>query len=207
MPTERQVSTRSKFYARIGNHGWRGSGYDTFGFRSPSFRKWLGSQLRAKKASILSIGCGAGEVEGHLAASGHDIVGLDLSHAMLKRASRNGLDLAVRADARLLPFGSARFDVAMLIESIGYLELEEVFREARRVLKTGGRLMITSYPARVDAHARYRKWPIDEVMAQLIGAGFAIDECRNLDIKKSGVRDAPSEGRAMLFYLSSSRER
>ncbi|HKT17980.1 MAG TPA: class I SAM-dependent methyltransferase [Stellaceae bacterium] len=207
MPRKRKASSHSPFYTRIGNRGWRKSGYDTFAFRSSAFRKWMGSQLAAGEAAILSVGCGAGELEGELSAAGLTVVGLDLSHAMLRRGLQNGLGMAVQADAAALPFEARTFDAVMFVESIGYLRLDDVFKEARRVLKPDGRLMITSYPAQIDAHARYRKWRIEQVMEAMIAAGFTIASRQYLNIVKNRVNEAPSERRCKLFYLSSSEPR
>jgi ubiquinone/menaquinone biosynthesis C-methylase UbiE len=203
MQKKQKPATRSRFYTDIGTKGWRQTGYDTYGFYSPGFRQWIGSQFPAKKKMILSVGCGTGELEKHLSELRHTVVGLDLSHPMLKRASRHGLDLLVQADAYSLPFRAAQFDVMMLMESIGYLEPAKVFAEARRVLRKRGRLMITTYAAPVDAHARYRKWGMDEIANQLIDAGFRTDEQRYLAVKKISVREVASEDRSGLLYLSS----
>jgi len=203
MPKEQKSPARSKFYTRIGAQGWRQSGYDTFTYDSPFFRRWIATQLAAKRIEILSIGCGAGELEHELTASGHAVTGLDLSHPMLKRAARKGLDRLVQADARALPFAAARFDLVMIMESIGYLELDAVFKEARRVLRKRGRFLITSYGASVDAHTRYRKWTMADIAHHLANAGFRIDEQRFLDVKKRSVRDAPAEEQAGLLYVSS----
>ena len=203
MPKKQKPAARSRFYTDVGTKGWRQTGYDTYGFYSPGFRQWIGSQFPAKKKMILSVGCGTGELEKHLSELRHTVVGLDLSHPMLKRASRHGLDLLVQADAYSLPFRAAQFDVMMLMESIGYLEPAKVFAEARRVLRKRGRLMITTYAAPVDAHARYRKWGMDEIANQLIDAGFRTDEQRYLAVKKISVREVASEDRSGLLYLSS----
>ncbi|MGH7033693.1 MAG: class I SAM-dependent methyltransferase [Stellaceae bacterium] len=203
MPTQQKDSQRSRFYARIGTGGWRDSGYDTFAYRSAAFRRWMRSQLPAGEMAILSVGCGAGELERELSAADRAVIGLDLSLAMLRRAARNGLCLPVQADAALLPFGSRRFDAVMFVESIGYLDLDAVFKEARRVLKAEGRLIVTSYPAHVDAHARYRKWPADQVIACMTAAGFIVDRRQYLTVAKNRIAEARSPGRSMLFCLSS----
>jgi len=203
MPKGRKSSSNSPFYTRIGAQGWRNSGYDTFAYRSSAFRQWMGSQLTAGEKAILSVGCGAGELEGEMSATGLTVVGLDLSHAMLRRGLRNGLGMAVQADAAALPFGARSFDAVMFVESIGYLALEQVFKEARRVLRPEGRLMITSYPAQIGAHAHYRKWPIEQVIEAMTGAGFTITRPQYLDVAKTRVSEASSERRSKLFYLSS----
>ena len=201
MPIKPKPSTRSKFFSRIGTKGWRDSGYDTFTYDSPALRRWMASQLTAKGSEILSIGCGAGELERELAALGHVVTGLDLSPAMLKRARRKGLSQLVAADAGRLPFDRAQFDAVIIIESIGYLALESVFPESRRVLRKRGRLLITTYGAGIAAHASYRKWQMDEVAPYLREAGFKIERQRYLDVRKDGVRDAASSDRAGLLYF------
>jgi ubiquinone/menaquinone biosynthesis C-methylase UbiE len=203
MIKKQKSAARPKFGARIGAHDWRQGAYDTFTYDSPFFRRWIATQLPAKKTTILSIGCGSGELEDHLTELGHGIVGLDLSHQMLKRASHKGLSLLVEADARSLPFGSARFDRVMMVESIGYLEPDEVLHEARRVLRKRGRLLITTYGPRVDADRRYRKWRMEEITHRLVAAGFRIGEQRYLDVKRNSMRDVPTEDRSTLLYISS----
>lgn len=54
----------------------------------------------------------------------------------------------------------------------------------------------------MDAHARYRKWTMNEISDRLVDAGFRIDEQRYLEVKKKSERDAASEDRAGLLYLS-----
>ena len=202
MPIQSKTSQRSRFYARIGTRGWRDSGYDTFAYRSAAFRRWMRAQLSAGERAILSVGCGAGELEGELSDQDRAVIALDLSHSMLRRAARSGLCLPVQADAALLPFGSRQFDTVMFVESIGYLDLEAVFKEARRVLKPEGRLIVTSYPSQVDAHSGYRKWPVDQVIGCMVASGFAVDRCQDLTIAKTRVTEARSPRQSKLFCLS-----
>ena len=203
MPNIQKSATHARFYTQIGTRGWLQSGYTTFGFQSPFFRRWIASQLPVERTEILSVGCGSGELENHLTELRHPVIGLDLSYQMLKRASRKGRALPVQADAGSLPFGPAQFDLVMMMESIGHLQLNAVFKEARRVLRRRGRLLITTYAPHVETHMRYRRWGMDEIADQLLDAGFAVDEQRYLDVKRNSVRDAPSEDRSTLLYLFS----
>lgn len=50
---------------------------------------------------VLEVGCGTGRVAAELAADGHEVVGVDLSDAMLRLAERKGASLAPDAAARL----------------------------------------------------------------------------------------------------------
>lgn len=192
-----------KFYRRIGTRGWRESRYFTFSVRSPALRHWLAAQLPARNASVLSVGCGTGEIERHLSGLRHRVVGLDVSYQMLQSAARHGLERLVLADARALPFAAASFDVVIFPESIGHLALAAVFREAKRVLKERGRLLITTYASAIDVHPRYRKFAPEDIADALGEAGFRVEERRFLKAKRDAVVEVPSDNGAELLYLSS----
>jgi ubiquinone/menaquinone biosynthesis C-methylase UbiE len=203
----RNASGLARFYRGIGTHGWGPSRYFTFSVRSLALRHWLAAQLPARSAAILSIGCGTGELEQHLAASRHAVVGLDISRQMLRRARRNGLERLVAADARFLPFAGARFDAVIFPESIGHLALPETLAEALRVLKPGGRLLITTYARSIAVHARYRKQSLEEIGQALAAAGFRVEERRFLEAKRSVVAEVSSEEEASLLYLAARKAR
>ncbi|MBV8269122.1 MAG: methyltransferase domain-containing protein [Planctomycetaceae bacterium] len=94
--------------------------------------------LRGRR--VLDLGCGKGRFAARLAESGADVVGIDLSAAMLAEAE--GLAL-VRGSARRLPFASASFDAVVAVEVFEHLaDVDAALREARRVLRPGGVLAI-----------------------------------------------------------------
>jgi SAM-dependent methyltransferase len=206
MPIKRRSLRASRFYTRIGNNGWRDSEYFTFSVRSPALRRWIAAQLPAKKKRILSVGCGTGELEGHLSQLQHEVVGLDLSRPMLKRARDRGLKLVVQADSQSLPFAAGSFDVIMFMECVGYLSLPAVFAEARRVLKRHGRLLLTSYSGEVKVHAPYTKFPLEEIAGSLTAAGFRVTARRFLDAKRGSVTEVTSSEASTLLYLSSTKQ-
>ena len=89
---------------------------------------------------VLDLGCGKGRFAAHLRRAGAEVVGLDLSAAML--ASATGLD-RVRGSAKRLPFADGTFDAVVAIEVLEHVgEIGPALGEARRVLKAGGRLAI-----------------------------------------------------------------
>jgi SAM-dependent methyltransferase len=206
MPTPPRSLRLSRFYSRIASNGWRDSNYFTFSVRSPALRSWIAAQLPAKRKRILSIGCGSGELESHLSALGHHIVGLDLSRPMLKRARERGLDLLVEADSQSLPFAAGSFDVVMFVECIGYLPLATVFAEAWRVLGKRGRLLVTTYTDEVKVHAAYAKPDAEEIAAAMAAAGFRVTARRYLNAKRGSVETARSAAKASLIYLSSTKQ-
>ena len=192
-----------RFFGRIGDHGWRESAYFTFSVRSPALRSWLAAQLPAKRLRILSVGCGSGELEQYLCEERHDVVGLDVSTPMLRRARKRGLTALVKAESHALPFRAASFDAVLFAESIGYLHLPTAFAEAARVLRKRGRLLITTYSGAVTRHAAYAEVGLADITAALATAGLRVAEHRFLAAKRTSVTAVPSdEGSTLLYVLS-----
>ena len=92
----------------------------------------------------------AGSGTGVVAAQAQGIVGpggrvtaLDPSLGMLGQAARRGVRVRVRGVAEALPFASGRFDFLSMGYALRHVpDLHATFREYRRVLKPGGRLLI-----------------------------------------------------------------
>lgn len=113
----------------------------------------------AQDDRILDVGCGWGRHLNLLREAGHDVVGVDLSFALLRRArgedagdAGDAADVADRpalavGDMRGLPFRDGSFDVVVnLATSLG-LFLEDAaavgaLAEMGRVLAPGGRLLL-----------------------------------------------------------------
>jgi ubiquinone/menaquinone biosynthesis C-methylase UbiE len=91
---------------------------------------------------VLDLGCGKGRFSRALSELGAQVIGLDLSAAMLSEA----MDLdRVRASARRLPFGPASFDRVVAVEVFEHLApraVDQVCDEVRRVLRPGGTFVI-----------------------------------------------------------------
>lgn len=105
---------------------------------------------------VLEVGCGAGQCSRWLTRQGARAVGLDLSRAQLRHASR--LDTAtgtavptVQADAEQLPFGDGSFDLAFAaFGAVQFVaDLDALTREVARVLHRGGRWVFSvTHPVR-----------------------------------------------------------
>lgn len=99
----------------------------------------------AASGRVLEVGSGAGMGLAYLREKTSNAVGGDYTMELL-RESRRHLPSApvVQFDAQRLPFTDASFDLVLMLEMVYYLpDLEEALREARRVLRPGGRLLIT----------------------------------------------------------------
>jgi len=205
MPRQQRLSEILRFYGLIGESGWRQSDYFTHSVRSPAFRRWIASQLPARKTKILSIGCGTGELESHLSQAPHHVVGLDLSHQMLARARSVGLNFLVQADSHFLPFDDDSFDVVMFVECIGYFHMLTAFKEAWRVLRKQGRLVIVTCSGSVEVHALYSKFHLHEIASPLATAGFAIRKHQFLKAKRGSIAEVLSAGASTLLYVLSTK--
>jgi SAM-dependent methyltransferase len=110
----------------------------------------------------LDFGCGPGTLI-HLFPPGISAVGVDIAAAQLAYAEQNYANAEkefVRIDSPCLPFADATFDSISCVEVVEHLDLavtREILSEFIRVLKPGGKLIVTT--------PNYGSlWPLLEVM-------------------------------------------
>ncbi len=112
------------------------------------------SNLKNKGKTVLDAGCGSGLHSIYLAERGFSVVGLDISHGMVKRLAKTTYRKkltayvdAVAGDMRYLPFRDKLFDYIIAIASIHhvplYKERVKVVEEFSRVLKEKGVLIVS----------------------------------------------------------------
>lgn len=154
--------------------------------------------MRRGRPSALDLGCGAGHAAFAMAKGGARVTAYDVSADMLhvvdREANRRGIDgLHTRQGAaEHLPFADASFDVvATRFSAHHWADVGRALREARRVLRAGGSLVVIDVVApeaplldtvlqtvellRDASHVRdYRA---SEWAAMLREAGFAIPQC------------------------------
>jgi SAM-dependent methyltransferase len=96
---------------------------------------------------ILEAGCGSGPLMAALRDRGAIVTGFDLSAAMIELARRRlgeDADLTVADLAKPLPYADAAFDDVVASLILHYLQdWTEPLAELRRVLKPGGRLILS----------------------------------------------------------------
>jgi SAM-dependent methyltransferase len=110
---------------------------------------------------VLDIGGGAGNMAHHLAHYGQ-VTGIDYHPRPLAVAAQRGLEVC-QAVGDALPFADDEFDLAAMLDTVEHIEDElGVFQECRRVLKPGGKVVITvpafmwlwSYNDEINDHKR-----------------------------------------------------
>lgn len=122
-------------------------GYDRFNALA-SFglhKNWREVMVRAipSGAKVLDIATGTGDVAFSARKHGHEVVGLDFSEEMIRRAQAKDRQQSIRwvvGSAAALPFASEEFGAVTSAFALRNMRscLDDVFRESFRVLKSGG---------------------------------------------------------------------
>ncbi len=107
----------------------------------------------ASGRDVLEVACGAGVGLGLLARNARRVVGGDIDErnfATARETYAHHENVEVQLlDALQLPYPRASFDVMVLYEALYYLpSIDDFLREARRVLRPGGRLVLSSVNCR-----------------------------------------------------------
>ena len=124
-------------------------------------RKMRDWGLLGRDKDVLQIGCGIGRFEVALSPHVRRAVGIDVSPEMIAAARRRagGLEnvhFAVGSGADLAPMGDASFDCVYAVDSMPYIVdagfevVDAYFRDAARVLRDGGELVIFEFSYRGD---------------------------------------------------------
>ena len=147
--------------------------------------------------NVLDVGCGTGPVIELLSKKYPEkhFVGLDITPAMIEVAQSKKLPNAefIVGDAENLPFGDGGFDAVLCANSFHHYPNPGAFlREAHRVLRPGGKLILRDYTsndiavwlmntfelplARLVGHGDVRILKMGEFRELVEAAGFAIEQ-------------------------------
>jgi SAM-dependent methyltransferase len=104
---------------------------------------------------VLDLGCGSGRFLAALRDAGADPVGVELAEAAAERARANGPDVRLVEPDGSLPLGHGEIDLVWCSEVLEHVpDTGQLLTEARRVLKPGGRILLTvPFHGRVQAAA------------------------------------------------------
>ena len=129
---------------------------------------------------MLEVACGSGQGLSALAGAARSVLACDLDPDLATKAASaaSGAVPVLVGPADALPCRSASVDVVILFEAIYYLpETSAFFREAHRVLRPGGELLIcTANPSLwdfVSSPRSQRYFGVTELAAELRASGFA----------------------------------
>jgi SAM-dependent methyltransferase len=164
----------------------------------------------AQGGAVLEVGSGAGLGLQYLGDHTGWVVGADYTLTLLQQARAHlpNVPLA-RADAHALPFADRSFDLVLMLEMIYYVaDAPRAFIEARRVLKPGGRILLTTpNPDRPDFNPSpftYEYPNAPRVAEWLRDAGFEATTYGNFPIEVASSRDralAPLRHLAVNLHL------
>jgi SAM-dependent methyltransferase len=154
-------------------HAW-------FAGRTRAILKYLDAELGpvppGQIRKVLDIGGGAGNMAHHLAQFGQ-VFGVDFNARPLPVAQQRGLTV-LQGSGDGLPFADDTFDLVALLDTVEHIPDElGVFEECARVLKPGGKLIVTvpafmwlwSYNDEINDHQRRYTAPELQQKIELCG--------------------------------------
>jgi ArsR family transcriptional regulator len=145
---------------------------------------------------VADLGCGTGDLLVHLKKKAKTIIGVDNSPRMLERAERYCAGNGLNADLRIgelehLPMRNAEADCVIINLVLHHLAVPlDGIREARRVLKKGGRMLVTDFDKHEDETLRGQygdRWlgfAKEEVEKWMKNVNFRMKSFVQLEVKR-----------------------
>jgi ubiquinone/menaquinone biosynthesis C-methylase UbiE len=186
---EEKAKSRKHFNSTAGEYD---SSFDGK-FVKVMYEPLLDELKKNTEGKLLDVGCGTGNILCELVNEKRELFGIDLSENMVKECSKRMEDNAEIkvADAEHIPYKDNFFDILICNASFHhYPHPEEVLKEMKRVLKSGGRLLIgegyASQPFRAlinlsfhfSDSGDFKSYGKHEFIRMLEGNGFCIAEVK-----------------------------
>ncbi len=108
---------------------------------------------------LLDIGCGAGHLLNRIRQLGWEVEGIDFDESAVKQAQNLYNLKAYTGDLKDIVYPSDNFDVITLKHVIEHIpDPAELLKECYRILKTGGRLIMTTPNIQSWGHQRFQQY-------------------------------------------------
>jgi SAM-dependent methyltransferase len=168
------------FAASRRDHLWQlEQGHFWFASRDRLAGRLLRRLRRRTDAALIELGCGTGRLLASLDLEGLEVLGVEGYAESLERAAARGVTATLlQADVGALPVADAQFDLVLAFDVLEHVPSERFLREARRVARAGGRLLL-SVPASPrlwsahDAQAGHRcRYTVRQLRRELRDAGW-----------------------------------
>lgn len=166
-----------------------------------------------QQGTLLDVGCGSGQSMQwalNLLGPRWKAIGLDIAMNGVEAARAVGLN-ALHASAMDMPLVSASIDLVITLDVLQHLPLDGgdviALREMRRVLKTGGTLLVRTNAQSIphasdDPKFNFRKYDRNALSTALISAGFEVRQLYRFNVLL-GLAEIPRELCANRKQLSS----
>ena len=119
-------------------------------------------------ARAVDVGCGTGLSTAALRGIAEEVVGVDAAPEMVALAERCERVEYALADALRLPFGESEFDLMTLSSAFHWLEREKFLKEASRVLRPGGWLVVYDnyFSGQMEDGPAFQTWYRESYLAK-----------------------------------------
>lgn len=161
---------------RAASH-WRPEGANAYLIKDIASRIRAAAHGLPPGASFLDIGCGTGTVVADLSNDlrGDRAVGIDL----VQRSQTDSRIEFILADARTLPLRSSSFDVTLVMTVLSSIpddvHRRQVIREALRVTKAGGLLLLYDFLVKNPTNRFTRPVSLSHLREQLSSTDFVLE--------------------------------
>lgn len=109
------------------------------------YDQFLLSLVPVEAVRVLDVGCGLGRLTWAIATGNREVVGVDLSPAMIERARGAGASKGVSfqlGDFLEIDFGGRTFDCIVSAAALHHMAEEAAIIRMKGLLRTGGRLIV-----------------------------------------------------------------